>query len=57
MEGFALRTQVYDFVGDGTAARPGVYSDAYAVEAREISYDRAALAAYRMTEFLNQRLK
>ena len=57
LEGFDLRTQVYGFYGEGTKASPGIYSDAYAVVARETAYARAALAGYRLAEFLNQRLK
>jgi hypothetical protein len=56
-EGFDLRTQVYGFTGDGTAKTPAMVSDSYSVQARETAYQRAALAGYRLAEFLNQRLK
>jgi len=56
-EGFELRSQVYSFTGDGTTASPAMYSDAYAVEARDAAYARAALAGYRLAEFLNQKLR
>jgi len=32
-------------------------SDAYAVQAKETSNDRSALACYRLAEFINERLK
>jgi len=54
-EDFELRSQVYSFTGDGTEASPALYSDAYAVDARETSYARATLAGYRLAEFLNSR--
>ena len=57
IEGFDLRGQVYGFVGEGTEASPGIYSDAYAVVARETAYARAALAGHRLAQFLNERLK
>ncbi len=55
-EGFYLRTRVYGFGGDGTEGSPAVLSDAYSVSARNIAYDRAALAGYRLVEFLNDKL-
>ena len=56
LEGFELRTEVYAISGEGTSSRPATYTDDYAVNARETSYARAALAGYRLAEFLNQRL-
>jgi hypothetical protein len=56
-EGFALRLQVYGFSGNGTPQSPAILSDTYAQQARATAYGRAALAAYRLAEFLNQRLK
>ena len=55
-EGVALRQQVYSFTGAGTTQNPAVLSDQYSVEARRISFQRAALAAYRLAEFLNDQL-
>jgi hypothetical protein len=52
-EGFELRKQVYSFSGTGTAQDPAVLSDQYSVEARRTALERAALAAYRLAEFLN----
>jgi hypothetical protein len=56
-EGFELRNQVYGFTGSGTKENPAILSDAYSVQARETAYARAALAGYRLAEFLNLRLK
>lgn len=56
-EGFDLRSQVYVFSGDGTKQSPAILSDAYSVQAKETAYSRAALAGYRLAEFLNQRLR
>lgn len=56
-EGFDLGNQVYGFTGTGTEQSPAILSDAYSVQARETAYARAALAGYRLAEFLNQRLK
>jgi hypothetical protein len=55
-EGFDLRNQVYGFTGDGTQRSPAILSDAYSVSSRERAYARAAVAGYRLAEFLNQRL-
>jgi hypothetical protein len=56
-EGFELRVHVYGFTGDGTEKSPALMSDSYSVKARETAYSRAALAGYRLAEFLNQRLR
>jgi len=56
-EGFDLRSQVYGFTGNGTKESPAILSDAYSVQAKETAYARAALAGYRLAEFLNQRIK
>jgi hypothetical protein len=56
-ESFELRDQVYGFTGDGTARSPAILSDAYSLQARETAYERAALAGYRLAEFLNHRLR
>ena len=56
-EGFELRGEVYGFGNTGKNPNPGIGTDAYAELARETSYERAALAGYRLAEFINQRLK
>jgi len=56
-EGFALRSEVYGFSGAGTERNPATMSDSYSVGAKNLSLERAALAGYRLAEFLNQRLK
>lgn len=56
-KGFELRAQVYAFNRAGTEGSPARLSDAYAVNAREISDERAALAGHRLAEFLNQKLR
>jgi hypothetical protein len=52
-EGFELRKQVYNFSGRGTPGDPAVLNDQYSVQARLTALQRAALAAYRLAEFLN----
>jgi len=52
-EGFALRSQAYSFSGAGTERDPAVLTDEYAAEAKKIASQRAALAGYRLAEFLN----
>jgi hypothetical protein len=52
-EGFASRQQVYSFTGPGTQENPGVTSDEYARQANKLAFQRAALAGYRLAEFLN----
>jgi hypothetical protein len=56
-ESFELRGQVYAFSGAGTEQDPGIYSDQYAVNARPAAYERAAMAAYRLAQFLNIHLR
>jgi hypothetical protein len=56
-EGFTLRLQVYAFSGAGTAQDSAVFSDEYSVQARKIALQRAALAGYRLSEFLNNHFK
>jgi hypothetical protein len=56
-ETFALHDKVYAFTGTGTDARPAEVSDQYSVMAREMALQRAALAGYRLADFLNARFK
>jgi hypothetical protein len=56
-EGFELRQQVYNFAGAGTVQNPAVLSDHYSVQARRIAFQRAALAGYRLAEFLNAQFR
>jgi hypothetical protein len=56
-EGFDSRKQVYDFTGAGTRQNPAVLNDKYSVEARQLAFQRAALAGYRLAAFLNSHFK
>jgi hypothetical protein len=52
-----LRDFVYNINGQGTERQPASEPDAYAVVARSVAYQRAALAGYRLAEWLNERLQ
>jgi hypothetical protein len=56
-ESFEARRQVYGFSGAGTPEDPAVLSDDYSVAGRKVAFERAALAAYRLAEFLNTHFK
>ena len=53
-EGFALCEQVDAFDGLGTRQNPARFSDQYSVNARNIAFERAAAAGYRLAEFSEQ---
>jgi hypothetical protein len=56
-DGFAARQQVYGFNGAGTAEHPAVIADEYTRQAGTLAFQRAALAGYRLAEFLNTHFK
>jgi len=56
-DGFAARQQVYGFTGAGTTEDPAVIPDEYARQAGTLAFQRAALAGYRLAEFLNTHFK
>jgi hypothetical protein len=52
-DGFASRQLVYGFTGPGTRESPAVITDEYARQAGTLAFQRAAMAGYRLAEFLN----
>jgi hypothetical protein len=56
-ESFKLKDQVYAFTGRGTAKDPAALGDVYAVAARDIAYNQAAMAGYRLAELLNEQFR
>jgi S1/P1 Nuclease len=48
---------VYSFIGRGTHQDQAADSDNYAVNAKLLAFERAALAGYRLAEFLNRELQ
>jgi hypothetical protein len=55
-ESFELRQAVYAFKESGTESDPAVLSDQYSIHARNTAFTRAAMAGYRLAQFLNDRL-
>lgn len=56
-ESFELRRRVYGFTGIGTEPSPAVLSDQYSLNARTTAFARAAIAGFRLAQFLKDRLR